>query len=132
MCRMRKIVLALSFAAALPASVLAQDLVGATFHVESIAGARVVAKAATFQVTPDGRVAGSGGCNRYSGAGALAAGQASFGAIASTRMACAPDLMAQEQAFFAALQKTTRYEAKDDALALIDASGAVLVRLRRR
>ena len=127
---MRTALLALPLLVALPAQ--AQDLVGATFHVAAIAGSRVVAQTATLQVLPDGRVAGSGGCNRYSGVGALANGKASFGAIASTRMACASELMAQEQALFAAFQKAARYEAKDGALTLLDASGAVLVHLRRR
>jgi putative lipoprotein len=130
---MRNILFALSFAIALPAQALAQpELIGVTFQVESIAGARVVAKTATFQAMPDGRVAGSGGCNRYGGAGALADGKATFGAIVSTRMACAPELMAQEQALFGALQKAARYEAKAGSLTLLDATGAALVHLRRR
>ena len=65
-------------------------------------------------------VAGTAGCNRYTGGvrpGATATGLA-IGALASTRMACAPDVMQREQAYLDALQKATAWRFDAGRLAL--------------
>ena len=54
-----------------------------------------------------------------------------FGPVAGTRMACAPDVMAQEAAFFSALSQTARYEIEAETLYLLDADGNQLLRLVR-
>jgi putative lipoprotein len=77
-------------------------------------------------------VAGSGGCNRYTGKGALARGKAAIGPLASTRMACPPALMNQETRFLAALARAARYEILPGGLmAILDARGAAILRLSR-
>lgn len=65
------------------------------------------------------RLAGRSGCNRYNAAFELSGEGLSIGPAASTRMACAPDLMAQEQQFLADLQRISRFD--------IDPSGALLL-----
>jgi heat shock protein HslJ len=61
--------------------------------------------------TDSGRVVGSGGCNRLSGPFTIDGSSLRFGAIISTKMACADQaLNRQEQALFTALASTDRYE----------------------
>ena len=77
----------------------------------------------------EGGVSGSGGCNRLrstwesEGDGAL-----SFGAAASTMMACPDPAMRRERAFFSALGRTGSYAIEGDRLRLL-ADGAPLATL---
>ena len=73
----------------------------------------------------NGRVSGSDGCNRLTGAFDVAGDAISFGVIASTRMAC-PDTGAIENGFREALRATARWRRIADRLELIDASGATV------
>jgi len=70
----------------------------------------------------DGRqVAGSTGCNQYSGPYTLGAdGAISFGAITTTRMACNADLTTQEQAFLTGLSAARQAVVADKALQLLN------------
>ena len=53
----------------------------------------------------EGRVSGHSGCNRFTG-GFVQEGEAlKLGPLASTKMACAPERMAQELAWFQMLDK---------------------------
>ena len=52
---------------------------------------------------------GSGGCNRLFGAATVAGDSLTFGDIGTTRMACAPAVMEQEQKFLAALAATRSF-----------------------
>jgi heat shock protein HslJ len=78
----------------------------------------------------DQRVAGSAGCNRFSGTYTMEGESLSFGPLATTRMACPEPIMEQERAFLAALESTTQFTQTGDRLTLRDADGvmqAVLV-----
>jgi heat shock protein HslJ len=99
-----------------------------TWVVEDIGGAGVIdAARATMGFDAAGRVFGSGTCNRYSGAATLTGETLSFGAIASTRMACAEALMAQESRFFDALGEVIGFDMDDTgALVLRGASGPLV------
>lgn len=95
----------------------------------------VVSTEATGSITmvfgDDGTVAGTGGCNSYSGTYAPTPdGGLTFGPIAATARACAdPDVDATEQAFFAALPTVTSYRIDGLQLTLLDESGATQVAL---
>jgi len=95
----------------------------------------VVSTAATGSITmvfgDDGTVAGTGGCNNYTGTYAPTPdGGLTFGPIAATARACAdPDVDATEQAFFAALPKVTSYRLDGLQLTLLDATDATQVSL---
>lgn len=74
---------------------------------------------------PSNSVAGSGGCNRYfstaqfDDTGATESSQlVTFSGIGSTRMACLPAVMAQENHFFQALQTAQRLELEGAVLYL--------------
>jgi copper homeostasis protein (lipoprotein) len=74
------------------------------------------------------QVSGSGGCNRITGSFTLEGDQMRLGPLAGTMMACANG-MEQEQRFLKSLNRVERYRISGQQLELLDASGAVLVRL---
>jgi heat shock protein HslJ len=74
----------------------------------------------------DGKVQGSSGCNRVSGAYTLAGDSLRFGPLATTKMAC--PAMELEHRFLEALQSTARWRIASGALELLDASGRTLAR----
>jgi heat shock protein HslJ len=80
----------------------------------------------------DGRVHGSGGCNRYSGSYALDGATLSFSEVASTMMLCLePEGVGeQEAAYFAALARVTTFRIEGDRLQLRDVDGALQVDFR--
>lgn len=86
-----------------------------------------------LEITADGKVSGSSGCNRISGKVAIDGSQMSFGPIMSTKMACAPAIMDQEIKFLAALEATRlwRIDEQRDKLILVDAHGVTVLRLVR-
>lgn len=99
---------------------------------ENIRGAAVVDRVqTTLTIADDGAVTGSGGCNQYQGKATIEGAKISFGPLATTRMACAPAVMAQEQTFFAALAvvRAFRIDAATRKLFLLDLTGTPVVRL---
>jgi heat shock protein HslJ len=79
------------------------------WHVEDIAGGGIIDNSnVTLDFFEPGRLAGSGGCNRYTAG--IAQDAFRLGPVASTMMMCPEALMNQEQKFFAALQTVTRYD----------------------
>lgn len=79
----------------------------------------------TLAFTDDGRVAGSTGCNRYAGQAYLDGDVVTVSAVRSTRRACPPSLMEQEQRFLAALGAAARHERDEVGRLLIyDGAGA--------
>lgn len=100
---------------------LAEDILGGGVHDRL---------QTTLEIRADGRVSGSGGCNRYTGKATLSGAGLSFGPMASTRMACAPVAMSQEQRFFQALQGVKSWRlSREGKLELLDGAGKVAVRL---
>lgn len=63
----------------------------------------------TLTFTQQG-VSGTAGCNSYTGSFTYDVGRLSFGALATTQMACAEPVMTQESTFLAALQGATTFE----------------------
>jgi heat shock protein HslJ len=80
----------------------------------------------------EGRIAGSGGCNRYSGIYAVEGAGISIGPVASTLRAClAPEGVGEQEAwFFAALGRVARWSIAEGRLQLRSADGALQVELR--
>jgi heat shock protein HslJ len=74
----------------------------------------------------EGRVAGTGGCNRYfASIEEGSAGMVTLGPVGSTMMACPDEAMALERTYLERLGKVTQYGYRDGELALswTDASG---------
>lgn len=107
-------------------------LLGPEWRVESIGGEPLVEQSSvTLVFTEEGRIAGSGSCNRYNAAFTLTGESLTFGQVAATMMACAPGLMEQEQRYFGVLSSVTGFAlAPDGALNLTAAEASVLVARR--
>lgn len=74
------------------------------------------------------RVSGSAGCNRLTGSVGVQAGRVTFGPLATTRMACAPAVTAQETAFLRFLaEPSLRASVQGQTLTLTAASGRTLI-----
>lgn len=81
----------------------------------------------TLVFTPDGRITGSGGCNRYfSGVELGAPGELTLGPVGSTMMACPEMTMALEQQYLRALQGARRYRLAGDRLEVLFGEDGVL------
>jgi heat shock protein HslJ len=124
--------LALLLAACAPraewAAAPAGEIVGPVWVAETIAGSGVGAVRITLQLDAEGRATGRGGCNSYGGAYTLSGNTLGFGPLAATKMACAEPLMDQEQRYFDALARVTRYAVADDgALMLVTAGGQEVI-----
>ena len=77
----------------------------------------------------DGSIKGNGGCNNFSGSLQMSEGELSVGELASTRMACPPEIMDREVAFMRALQDTAQFEMGENSLQLIGAGKVLLAEL---
>jgi heat shock protein HslJ len=99
-----------------------------TFGARGVAVPPLEGTEITLALSSDGRVSGTGGCNRYfTSYESGEAGALSFGQIGLTRMACPTELMDQETAFLQALGDMARYEVDGDRLRLLteDGTGAL-------
>ena len=77
------------------------------------------------------KVGGSAGCNTYDGPYTTNGTIAAIGPLATTRMACAEDVMAQETAFLAALQGVGRIERRAQSILLQEINGSTVAILMR-
>lgn len=71
----------------------------------------------------DGQVNGNMGCNSFGGEYTQKDDQITFGALASTLMACPEPQMSQEGAAFAILTSSVNFTIDGDTLTIVDASG---------
>jgi heat shock protein HslJ/membrane-bound inhibitor of C-type lysozyme len=112
----------------LPGSLLA----GNPWTVQQIGGAAPVEGArVSMQFGNDGRVAGQTSCNNFTGKYAIGGEGIRIGPVASTRKACRPELMNQEQQFLMALSAVTRFDVgADGQLTLFAGDTARLVAAR--
>jgi heat shock protein HslJ len=78
-----------------------------------------------------GSVGGNAGCNDFTGTYGTNGDLVRIGPLATTRKACADDVMTQEAAFLAALQGTSMVEQRAGTLNLTDLSGSLKVALAR-
>ena len=75
----------------------------------------------------DGQAGGSAGCNTFSGAYELDGTSLTFGPLASTLMACAEEVMAQEATIFEALGSVASWSVEENRLSLLDADAHLLL-----
>ncbi len=104
------------------------------WHAESIRRRGVMPNIQTvIDIAADGKVTGSGGCNRIRGGMTINEARISFGPMISTKMACAPAIMNQESDFLSALgdARLWRIDEQRDRLILVDAHGVTVLRLLR-
>ena len=75
------------------------------------------------------KVAGFAGCNRFFGAFDQSGDRLTMGPLATTRMACEPEISKREKKFLELLEKARLFELTDGEIALKTWEGAVLLRL---
>ncbi|WP_296934626.1 META domain-containing protein [uncultured Marinobacter sp.] len=81
---------------------------GAVWVVEDLAGKGIIDRSRiTVEFLEGNRIAGRASCNRYTGSYQLRGEGIAMGSMASTRMACAPALMNQEEQFLGLLAQVT-------------------------
>ncbi|WP_444463279.1 META domain-containing protein [Rhodobacter capsulatus] len=105
---------------------------GTEWTVTEIAGAAVPEGIRVTLLSPEpGMIAGSSGCNRYSGRIETRDGALHVGALAGTRMMCPPEQMQVEQAFHSTIGTVTGLQLADQALDFTDTTGKVVLRAAR-
>ena len=111
-------------------------LVGTTWGLDSLALATdavaspVAGTEVTLELLDDGSAAGSGGCNTFNTTYVVDGASIRFDPVASTRMACEPEVMTQETAVFGALESAASFDVEGDVLTLDDVDGGFLVSFR--
>jgi heat shock protein HslJ len=89
----------------------AQYLIGSEWELNDLGGTPVLPdRRPTLSFLDPGRISGSASCNRYGGGADLGEGTIKVGPLQTTRMACTPEIDAQERAFLVALQNSNRVE----------------------
>ena len=81
----------------------------------------------------DGKISGSGGCNRFFSSYEALGTSLKTGLIGSTLMYCndPPWLMDLEGDFFRCLERSSRFELNEDNLDIFDVQGSIILRLKR-
>ena len=105
-------------------------LAGPEWRLEELLGAPVQGESpVTLSFLSEGRAAGAGGCNRYTGTWALKGDKLTLGKMGSTLMACPQPLMEQEGTYLRALETAKSYSfAPDGALVIETAQGPLKFR----
>ncbi|MCU4653673.1 META domain-containing protein [Roseibacterium sp. SDUM158016] len=104
---------------------------GREWVVEDIEGMGVIdASRVTLLFDREGRVAGSGGCNRWFSSYELTGEGLSFGQAGSTMMACPDALMTQERRFFDALGRVIRHDFDETGALVLHAPEGAVIRAR--
>ncbi len=97
--------------------------------VTEIAGTAVPEGVKVTLMRPEaGMLAGSSGCNRYTGPAKVENGKIHIGALAGTRMMCPEPQMSAETAFHSTIGRATGARMAGDVLELTDNAGAVLLK----
>ncbi len=104
------------------------NLTGTTWLLDDLGGkAPVKGTSVTARFADDGTVAGSGGCNRFSGTYTASGKTLRVGeALASTMMSCDEAVMSQEKAFLTALRGARSFTVADGRLTLSVEAGSAL------
>lgn len=124
--------LALASCASKPPAPPEPSIVG-LWQAQEIAGTAVPADVRiTLSIYGDGRAVGRAGCNNYTTKYQRAGTTISFGSTISTRMACAPELMALEQSYLDTLTAAARVERRPDGTLVLAADNAAELLFRRQ
>jgi heat shock protein HslJ len=101
-------------------------LPGSAWQVTTFAGQTPLANhSITFEFDSEGNIAGDASCNRFGGACTIDGSTVRIGPLRSTRRACEPGVMQQEQKFLALLAAVSSWSIDGDALVLTAPDGEI-------
>jgi heat shock protein HslJ len=101
-------------------------LPGSAWQVTTFAGQSPLADhPITFEFDTEGNIAGDASCNRFGGSCAIDGDKIEVGPLRSTRRACEPEVMQQEQKFLALLGAITAWSLDGDELILTSPDGEI-------
>jgi heat shock protein HslJ len=101
-------------------------LPGSAWQVTTFAGQTPLADhPITFEFDTEGNIAGDASCNRFGGTFTIDGNTIKIGPLRSTRRACEPEIMQQEQKFIAMLSSATAWSIDGDDLVLTAPDGEV-------
>lgn len=101
-------------------------LPGSAWQVTTFAGQTPLADhPITFEFDNEGNIAGDASCNRFGGTCTIDGNTIKIGPLRSTRRACEPEIMQQEQKFLALLSAATAWSMDGDGLVLTAPDGEI-------
>ncbi|NTW83298.1 MAG: META domain-containing protein [Chlorobiaceae bacterium] len=109
-------------------------LLHTTWRISEINGSKVVFRPGqkldvSLVFSKGGQFSGTTGCNYLNGTYILKKDQLNFGSLAITRIACSPQLMAQEREYLGAIRKASSYAINANSLKLFSADGRKIMDL---
>jgi putative lipoprotein len=108
----------------------ANQLAGSEWRPVEIRGEAVNVNGMAFvRFGTDGKVSGSGGCNRFFGQYEIEGTKLTLSRLGSTRKACPEPLMTLEYRFLGTLRDTAGFERRRARLTLRDDKGRTIMRL---
>lgn len=111
---------------------MAVSLWGTSWRLEDLVGSGVLDEArATLTFPEPGRTLGNGSCNSFRGPVTIEGDQITFGALATTRMACPEAVMHQEDRYLSALAGATTFRVEGRFLYLETAEEELPLRFVR-
>lgn len=106
-------------------------LVGTMWTLTSVASGDAVTSVVSGTITvgfaADETFSRSAGCNRFDGTYSVTGDRLSFSPLATTKMACADHVMAQERVFLDTMSEVASYDIEGPQLTVLDGSGAMLL-----
>ena len=101
-------------------------LPGSAWQVTSVAGQDSLDDhPITFEFDTEGNIAGDASCNRFGGSCTIDGNTIKIGPLRSTRRACEPEVMQQEQKFLALLGACNTWSLEGDELVLTAPDGEI-------
>ena len=118
------LLLTVSAALAMETNKQTATLPGSAWQVTTFAGQTPLADhPITFEFDNEGNIAGDGSCNRFGGTCAIEGNTIKVGPLRSTRRACEPEIMQQEQKFLVLLGAVTSWESDADGTLVLRGEG---------
>jgi putative lipoprotein len=112
-------------AAASQEEAMTTDTLAGEWVAELVAGEPLVAGTRVTMHFENGRVFGSGGCNRFQGGYTIEGGELVIGNLASTMMACPEPIMEQERRFHQSVGEAVDVRLENGKLIFENAEGAI-------
>ena len=118
------LLLTVSAALAMETNQAPVKLPGSAWQVTTLAGQTPLADhPITLEFDNEGNIAGDGSCNRFGGTCAIEGNTIKVGPLRSTRRACEPEIMQQEQKFLVLLGAVTAWESDADGTLVLRGEG---------